>query len=286
MVKRLLSVVLLFSVCSCTLFETVLKGEKIAQIGNSILYKSDIDKVLPRGASVADSASFVGQYINSWALKQLMLDMAQKQLPKSEKDVTELLNEYRTQLLVFRYETKYIEERLDTVITDVEKKAYYEMHKESFVTRDGVIKGRFVKMHNSSPSLKMIKSLSAKGDVESAEKLEELAYNTAYKYDNYGNIWVDMPIVARDMDVELSELCGEIVAKGHVQSSDSSYSNFLQVIEYVLPGEISPYEYNADRIDEIILSKRKQELIATLHKEILDDAIKSKKIKLIKDEDN
>ncbi len=286
MIKRLLFSVLLFAVCSCTLFETFSKGEKVAQIGNAVLYKSDIDKVLPRGASVADSASFVGQYINSWALKQLMLDMAQKQLPKSEKDVSQLLEEYKAQLLVFRYETKYIEERLDTVITEAEKKAYYEAHKESFITQGGVVKGRFVKMHNSSPSIKMVKSLSSKGDLESAEKLEDLAYNTAYKYDNYGNIWVDMPIVARDMEVELSELCREIETRGFAQSSDSSYSNFLQVIEFVLPGEISPYEYNSDRIDEIILSKRKQELVAALHRDIFNEAIKSEKIKFIKDEDN
>lgn len=286
MIKRLLFPVLLFAVCSCTLFETVSKGERVAQIGNSVLYKSDIDKVLPRGASVADSASFVGQYINSWALKQLMLEMAEKQLPKSDKDVTALLNEYKTQLLVFRYETKYIEERLDTVIADVEKKAYYEAHKESFITNDGIIRGRFVKMHNSSPNLQRVEALCLKNDNASVEKLDELAYNSAYKYDNYENIWVDAAIVARDMELALSELWSDVVKKGYAESRDSSYSNFLQVIEFVKPGEISPYEYNRDKIDEIILSRRKQELLSALHRDIYNDAIKSKKIKFTKDEDN
>ncbi len=256
------------------------------EIENAVLYKSDINKVLPPGASAADSALFVGQYINTWALKQLMLDVAERELPKSEKDVTDLLNEYRTQLLVFRYENKYIEERLDTVITEIEKRAYYTEHKESFITRSGVMRGRFVKIHNSSPNLPAIRLLCTKKDTESAEKLENLAYDVAHKYDNYENILIDMPIVARDMDMEISELLDEVSRRGYAEKKDSSYSKFLQVIEFIEPGEVTPYEYNTDRINEIILSKRKQDLITILHKDIFNEAIRSNKIKYIKDEEN
>lgn len=286
MVKAFLLTTALLLLCSCSFFEMVSKGEKVVQIGNAVLYKSDVEKVMPRGASALDSVSFAEQYVNSWILKQLMLNKAEEKLPKNDKDVTALLEEYRTQLLVFRYETKYVEERLDTLISETEKRAYYTEHQESFITKNGIIKGRFVKMHNSSPSLQIIKTLSAKSDAASIDKLEELAYNTAYKYDDYANKWVDMPIVARDMEVDISDLWRDISKKKIAEKRDSSYSNFLQVIEYVLPGEITPYEYNADRIDEIILSKRKQELISALHKDIFNDAINSNKINFIKNEDN
>ena len=272
--------------CSCSFFENVSKGEKVAQIGNAVLYKSDLEKVLPRNATAQDSLVFVEQYINSWALKQLLVMKAQEQLPKNEMDVTALLEEYRTQLLVFRYEAKYLEERLDTLVTLQEKKEYYNLHKESFITENGVLRGRLVKMHNSSPSLQMMKKLSGKSDAESADKLEELAYNTAYKYDNYGNNWVDLSIVARDMDMEIAGLCELISKNKPVERRDSAHCNFLQVLEFVEPGGYSPFEYNAGKIDEIILSKRKQELVSSLHKEIFNDAVDNKKLKIIRDEDN
>lgn len=286
MVKAFLLTTALLLLYSCSFFEMVSKGEKVVQIGNAVLYKSDVEKVMPRSASALDSVSFAEQYVNSWILKQLMLNKAEEKLPKNDKDVAALLEEYRTQLLVFRYETKYVEERLDTLISETEKRAYYTEHQESFITKNGIIKGRFVKMHNSSPSLQIIKTLSAKNDAASIDKLEELAYNTAYKYDDYANKWVDMPIVARDMEVDMSDLWRDISKKKIAEKRDSSYSNFLQVIEYVLPGEITPYEYNADRIDEIILSRRKQELISALHKDIFNEAINSNKINFIKNEDN
>lgn len=286
MFKTLILISALLLWCSCSFFEAVSKGDKVAQIGNAVLYKSDMDKVLPRGASAADSTIFADQYINSWALKQLLLNKAQEQLPKAEKDVSALLEDYRTQLLVFRYETKYVEERLDTLVTDQERKRYYAEHKESFITQNGVVRGRFVKMHNSSPNLQKVRNLSGQNDAASVEKLEAIAYNSAHKFDNYGDNWVDMPIVARDMDMELELFVEKIGRKGVVEHRDTSYSNFMQVIEYVLPGEISPYEYNREKIGNIILSKRKQELLTVLHKEILNDAIVGNKIKFTKNEDN
>ena len=274
---------------SCTFFDNVSKGEKVVQIGNAVLYKSDLDKVMPRHASLEDSAVFVAQFIDSWALRQLLVMKAEEQLPKGEKDVSSLLEEYRTQLLVFRYENMYVEQRLDTLIEESEKRDYYNLYKESFVTENGLFRGRFIKMHNSSPSLQMVKRLSAKRDADGVEELEKLAYDTAYKYDDYGNNWVDLSIVARDMDMDITQLwekLGKLQAnsKGTIETKDSVNSNFLQVIEYISPGSNSPFEYNANKIGDIILSKRKQELLMQLHKDIMSDALAGNKIKLTEDE--
>lgn len=258
----------------------------MAQIGSVVLYKSDLNKVMPKGVSSSDSTLFAEQYINSWALKQLMLKKAEEQLPKNDKDVSKLLDEYRTQLLIFRYETKYVEERLDTLVTDQEKRAFYLKSPEFFITDNGVMRGHFIKIHNSSPNLQKIKALSKQNDEESIEKLEELAYNSAYKYDNYGNNWIDLSIVARDMDMDVSDLIEKIERKILIEQIDSTYSNFLQVIEYVSPGSVAPYEYNKEKIGDIILSQRKQELISILHKDIFNDAVSGKKIKFTKDENN
>lgn len=283
--KILLITALLLS-CSCSFFENVSKGEKVAEIGNAVLYKSDLDRVMPRGASTQDSVAFVEQYIQSWALKQLLAMKAQEQLPKNEKDVQALLDEYRIQLLVFRYENKYIEDRLDTLVAESERRDYYNAHKESFVTVNGVVKGCFVKMHNSSPSLQIVRKLASGRDADDVEELKSLAYNAAYKFDDYGNNWVDLSIVARDMDMDISQLWGTLEKKRVVEHKDSLYLNLLKVVEFVAPGESSPYEYNAEKIGDIILSRRKQELISTLHKDIMNEAFVGNRIKIVKNEND
>lgn len=273
-------------VCSCTLYDSVTKGEKVAQIGRAALYKTDIEKIIPKGMTGKDSAAIARQYIDSWAIKQLMLQKAQEQLPKQEKDVAQLLEDYRVQLLVFRYENKFVEERLDTIVTVREREEYYESHQDSFKGKNGVFKGRLVKMQNSSPNLQVMRKLAQEREIEGLEELEQLAYNSAYKYSNYDNNWVDLNVVAKETGAPLDELQHLMEKqKGVVEVKDTVYTNILQVLDYIAPGEVTPFEYNSGKIKEIIISRRKQELLTNLQRDILQDALDNNKLKIIERDD-
>ena len=273
-------------VCSCTLYDSLTKGEKIVQIGRAALYRTDIEKIIPKGIANEDSAALARQYMDSWAMKQLMLQKAEEQLPKEDKDVVQLLEDYRVQLLVFRYENKFIEERLDTIVPVNEREEYYNTHKGSFEGANGVFKGRLVKMQNSSPNLQIMKKLAQKREIEGLEELEQLAYNSAYKYSNYNNNWVDLSIVAKEVGIPLGELQQQLAKqKMAVEIKDTVYTTILQVLEYVAPGEVTPFEFNSGKIKEIIISRRKQELLVNLHRDILNDALNNNKLKFIEEND-
>lgn len=282
MIRTLLLIVCAISVCSCNFIESFFKEDKVAQVGNVALYKSDIEKIVPQGISGKDSIALVRQYIDSWAIKQLMLLKAQEQLPKTDKDVEKELADYKAQLLMFRYENMYVEEKLDTLISEQEMRDYYNSHPDSFKSKSGIVKARLIKIHNSSPNLQMVRKLSGKKNVENMEELEELAYNSAYKYSTYDNTWVDLQIVAREIGEDVYRL-QELLAKDDIiELKDSVYTSIIQVVEYIRSSEVTPFDYNTERIKEIILSRRKQELLSTLQKDILNDALDNKKLKIIK----
>ena len=88
------------------------------------------------------------------------------------------------------------------------------------------------------------------------------------------------------MDIDISDLWVLLSKKKVVESKDSVYSRFLQVVEYVQPGDNSPYEYNKDKIGDIILSRRKQDLISVLHKDIMNEAFAGNIIKIAEDEND
>ena len=253
----------------------------MAQIGRAVLYKTDLEKVIPKGISSQDSASLAQQYIYSWATKQLMLQKAEEQLPKTDKDVAGLLEDYRTQLLVFRYENKFVEERLDTTVTGREIEEYYNAHQGSFVGKNGVFKGRLVKMQNSSPNLQVMRRLAKSREIEDLEALEQLAFNSAYKYSHYEEAWVDLNVVAKESGATLAQL-QQLLEKERlaIEYKDSVYTNVIQVLDYVEPGVVTPLEYNAEKIREIIISRRKQELISNLQRDILNDALNNNKLKI------
>jgi hypothetical protein len=60
-----------------------------------------------------------------------------------------------------------------------------------------------------------------------------------------------------------------------METSDSLYTYLVYFFEKVPPGETPPYEYYRPRIKEIILSKRKQELIENLKKDLIEEALEN-----------
>jgi hypothetical protein len=96
----------------------------VARVGEHKLLRSELSAYIPAGVSPEDSLALAQQYINAWAEELLFLDIAESQLPKEELDVSRELEEYRRSLLKYRYEEQYINERLDTVISDDEVRKY------------------------------------------------------------------------------------------------------------------------------------------------------------------
>lgn len=272
---------------SCTLVDRFAGREAIAKVGNKTLYRSETDKIIPKGISPQDSIALVRQYINSWAVKQLKVLKAEQELPKQERDVEKQLEDYRTQLLAFRYENMYITQRLDTLVSESLMMEYYEEHKETFTATEGIMKGRMLKLSNNSPNLKVIsKQLLKKESVSEIgdDDMEEFARSSAYAYNNYNNNWVGLNVVAKETGADIDKLTAAL-AKGIIYNQkDSLYTTMVQSLEFVAPGEVAPFEFYKDKIKEIIISKRKQDLEAALQKDILNDALNSNVLKIIDNE--
>lgn len=281
MIRTLLILISALFFGSCTLWDSFSKGEKVAQVGSAVLYKSDVEKIVPREVSGEDSIKLVRQYVDSWAMKQLMLLKAEEMLPKEDKDVDRELEDYRMQLLIFRYENRFVEEKLDTLISESEMREYYQSHPESFITKNGIVKARLIKLHNSSPNLQVIRKLSGKNNAGNMEELEALAFNSAYKYSTYNNTWIDLQFVSREIGCDLQDLQERLAKNDIVELKDSVYTSILQVVEYIKPEHLSPYEYNPEKIKDLLLTRRKQELLVNLQKDILSNALDNKTLKII-----
>ena len=144
-----------------------------------------------------------------------------------------------------------------------------------------------LKLSNNSPNLKVIsrqllkkESVSETGD----DDMEEFARSSAYAYNNYSNNWVGLNVVAKEAGADIDKLTAAL-AKGTIYNQkDSLYTIMVQSLEFVAPGEVAPFEFYKDKIKEIIISKRKQDLEAALQRDILNDALNSNVLKIIDNE--
>ena len=90
---------------------------------------------------------------------------AQQRLSKEEKDVSKELEAYRQSLLRYRYEQRYVNERLDTTVSEKQISDYYDSHKETFKLERPILKARFLNIDKDSPNLAKIKKLMSSDKV-------------------------------------------------------------------------------------------------------------------------
>lgn len=274
--KALLIVMLVAAISSCRLYDSLFKGDVVARAGRDVLYRSDVDALNITGFSPEDSARIVERYIVSWAKSRLLLDMAQSQLSKADRDVEAQLEEYRQQLLVYRYEQQYVEQRLDTAVTDQEYMDFYEANPASFVTHVPLMKGWYIKVSDDSPNLNPIKSIYRSRVEEDRDRLGQLCYTSAEKYYFFED-WVGLDAVVEGTGLDVQELARVLDNRSFIEKNFLGYTYLISVDDYVPAGSLAPYEYCRERIRNHILNRRKQELIASLERNLLNDAIVSEK---------
>ena len=276
--RRLSSIIAILGIVlpaltSCRAISNFLRNEQVvAEVGSERLYRSDIDAVIPKGLPQEDSLRLVRQYINAWASDRVYLAIAEEQLSKTEKDVTKELEDYRKSLLKYRYEQLYVNERLDTAVSDGKIEEYYQAHKESFRLERPLVKARFLRIYTDSPMLEKIRKKMDSSDVNDLVEADSLAFSSAMMFTTWNDEWQDVIVLAREMGVGYDSVLS-MMNKGWIRLDDTTgVTNLAYVSEVLRSGEYAPVDYSAPRIKDIIISTRKQALISALEQDLLNDA--------------
>lgn len=270
---RIIAIVLAALLPSCKAFQSFIHdGEVVAKLGDHKLYLSELESVIPNGISPEDSASLANLYINSWATGMAFQDIAEQKLSKEEKDVSKELDAYRQSLLRYRFEQRYVAERLDTVVSQKEINDYYEAHKENFKLERPILKARFMRIAEDSPNLQKIKKLMSSDDVVDVVAADSIAFNSAQRYVDFSDRWMDAVTLAGEFGVDYVEMLSKKSGKFIEIKDGLGNLRVAFVVDMIKAGEIPPVEFCQERIVDIIISGRKHKLLTTLEQDLIEDA--------------
>ncbi len=266
---------------SCKAFQSFIHdGEVVAKLGDHKLYLSELEKVIPNGISPEDSLNLVNLYINSWATGKAFQDIAEQKLSKEEKDVSKELEDYRQSLLRYRFEQRFISERLDTTVSPKEVDEYFEAHKDNFKLERPIVKARFMKISEDSPNLQKIKKLMSSDDVADVIAADSLAFNSAQRYADLSDTWIDAATLAGDFGVDYIEMLSKKNGKFIEIKDGDGFLLVAFIADMVKAGEVPPVEFCEDRIKDIIISGRKHKLLTTLEQDLIEDAKAKEKFEI------
>lgn len=264
---------------SCDVASSLVHDDQpVAKVGREKLYRSEVESMIPDMISPEDSAGIAEKYIRLWAMDRLYMKVAEEQLSKSEIDVSDELESYRRSLVRYRYEQRYLNDRLDTLITDAQIREYYLANQEDFELSRPLLKLRFVDVMKDSPDKDEILRLMSSDEYDELELADSLAGKSALRYFDNSDSWMDAGELSRYFGVSVEEMLDAMDEDMIVIEPEGRGDILAAYVCDMINSGTAPLEYCSPAIRDIILSNRKHELMASLERDLLEGALDSKQL--------
>lgn len=272
-----------FVFSSCTLFEQEQKSLSIARVGENYLFKNDIKDLIPDGTSKQDSLVLVRNYIDRWASQKLLIGAAEKNLgDQKKKEFNALIKQYKIDLYTKAYIEEVVKRTVDTTVTTKELKEYYKQNKENFRTNGTLVRLRYINLLKDNPRFGTIKSKFF--DLRKSDNKFWETY--ALQFNSFAlndSVWVAMSQVYSKLNFINPENREQYIISGKtIEKQDKTNVYLVKITNVIDKNQISPFDYIKPTLKEVILNKRKLELIKKFEKEITDDAIKNNDYEIYK----
>jgi hypothetical protein len=250
------------------------EDDVLVQVHGYTLNRSEVEKIIPKSIASSDSLLIAENFIQKWIKDVLTFEVAQRNLGKEENELNRLVEDYRRSLLRQRYQEYMIRSRLTAEIREYEKIAYYNDNTTKFLLDKNLIKGLFLKIPVESPGLSDIKKWYKSQGAQELENIEKFSIQNASVYDYFYDHWVDFDEILDKMPIYVSNKSHYLQTNRTVELNDSAFCYLLNISEYLLPGNIAPYEYADVQIQELMINNRKMDFLRTFEEELYQDAIR------------
>ncbi|MBK8701355.1 MAG: hypothetical protein IPN29_18140 [Saprospiraceae bacterium] len=251
------------------------KGNILAEVGNKKLYAADITSIIHAGTSAEDSMRILKGLVNNWVKDQLMILEAEKNLPK-DINLNKMIDDYRSSLLLYNYESRLATEFLDTLVTVEQKKEYFNANADEFVLSESIGKYMLAKIPSNVKGLENFHKAWKKGDKEDISDfcnehaeysdLDNLGWKTISQLESFlPKNFIPASWYGENKDMRKKE-------KGH--------EYFIKIINFTKSNERPPFEYIEAKIEKVILNERKIRLLKQKKQQLFDKEFGGSKVKL------
>ena len=273
----------LFFSSSCSKNKNTSSSGKIviAKAYDKELYLEDIKKNIPAGTSKKDSTAILQSYVQNWLQKQVVLKLAEDNLNDDLKNVDDQLEEYSNSLLAYAYEREYLREKLDTTISTEEIEKYYNEHTDNFQLKDNIVKCVYFKVPKNIPKLDRIRVLYKSEKENEKQIVQEFCYQYATDYYFNEAEWLLFDDLLKKVPISAYDKEQYLKNNRFIEVADSTSIYFINIKGFKIKESLSPLNFETDNIRNLIINKRKLDIINKMEKDAYNNAIKEKDVEIL-----
>jgi ubiquitin len=256
----------------------------IARANDEYLYVDNIRDIVPIGTSAKDSLDLINKHIDNWLHSTLVIQKAEDNLTEEQKNVEVQLNDYRNSLITYIYEKELVKQKLDTVISNEEVEEYYNNNKGNFELKDNIIKVVYIKVNKKAPGINDLKKWYKSDIQKDKDRLSDYCHQFAENFYLNADSWLLFDDLLKEIPIQTYNKELFLQNNRFVEVSDSTNNYFLNIKGFKIRNSLSPLSFESINIKNIILNKRKLQLITKMKEDIYNDAINTNKIEIYKNE--
>lgn len=250
------------------------KDVLIARVGNKMLYQRQIRDLVSEGTSSTDSITIVNGFIQNWIREGLMILEAEK-IIAADINIDQLVDDYRSSLLVYNFEKKLVDEQLDTIVLNSEKYDFYEMHRNNYQLSHPIFKCIAGQFDKKNKSLRTVIRAYESGNLNDIQNITE---------DNAVKFHVDTSVYLTKDDlttwIPQDFFKNKLNTPKAIRYSDKDYEYMVKMVEFYDENTIPPFNFLESRITKTILSERKNALLKEFRQQLYVKGIAEKKFEI------
>ena len=282
--KQIYFMGLFFVLVSCDYFKVGETRTPVARVNNSYLYVEDISALISEGTSVEDSTLIVNNYINRWATQQILMDRARVNISETTQHTYDKLAEdYKKDLYTEAYKNSIVAKQLDSTVSATELRSFYEENKQNFKLNDQLFKVRYIHLQKDFATSNTTANRLERFNEEDIKELE--TENIQYKsYNLNDSVWVKRESLQMVLPILKFTDEQKLKKSNFLRLEDSLGVYLVKITDRLDPNDIAPLSYVEPTIKQVLLNKRKLELIKLLEKDITTDALKNNNFEIYKNQ--
>jgi hypothetical protein len=252
----------------------------VARVYDKQLRLNELAAAVPAGMNPQDSVKLCKNYIDQWVKRQLKVKKAELFLNPSSDDIQKQLEDYRQSLLIHLYEKEVIRESLDTILADNEIFNYYQLHLEDFILKKDLVKMIYIQLDIDARDYYKFRRTLRYDYPDEMESVYQYCQENATQLLDFNNEWVYFEDAAQLIPNKISNPNYFISNNEYNEIIKDGYRHIVRIYDHKLAGDPSPIDRVWNDISNLILLKRKMELIKDLEQENFDEALKFDHIKI------
>ncbi len=281
----LVGILILLSSCEFIKRNLGFKEKAVARVHDAYLYPSDLVGLVPKGSTKEDSVTIVQSYIENWIRQTLLIKQAEENVEIDMESIEQQIENYKSSLLIYAYEQQLVAEKLDTAVTSAQIKAYYEANKENFELKKTILKASYIQLPKKAirieNAIKWFKSTKEKD----RQELETYCMQFSPDFNLVDTTWIYFDQLAEIVPLDKLSESSVLQKNNYIQLSDDEFVYLVKIKDFMYKESISPLEMEKESIRNIIINKRKVELIDKSEKEVYQRARENNDIEIFKIEE-